>query len=227
MGQHGKPRSEKMRTKRLLRTIISMPARGDHEARRRDVSRAVWRVLASDGFADLTLRAVAAEMGVSTGLLTHYFPSKKALVRHALEVAHEYTEERKRRIPEGAGLPALRAALLDVLPLTDQIVELSRVWVSFWDAALADEELGAKELLRYEGWRGLLRPHVEAAVREGQLSPQTNIDDVVVEASAFAHGLVVQALFDPGRFPPERQVRLVDSYIARLTPPPQAARSGL
>jgi AcrR family transcriptional regulator len=193
-----------------------MPAKGDHEARRRDVSQAVWRVLATAGFGGLTLRAVAAEMGVSTGLLMHYFPSKKALVFHALEVTHEFTAERDRIRPEGEGLPALRTALLDVLPRTAKGVEMNRVWVSFWDAALADEELGARESLRYERWRGLLRPHVEAAVRGGQLSPDTDVEDMVVEASAFAHGLVVQALFDPERFPPQRQVRLVDSYIARL-----------
>ena len=32
---------------------------------------AVWRVLAAHGFGGLTLRAVAAEMGASTRLLTH------------------------------------------------------------------------------------------------------------------------------------------------------------
>ena len=193
-----------------------MPAKGDHEARRRDVSLAVWRVLAATGFGGLTLRAVAAEMGVSTGLLTHYFPSKKALVQHALEVAHEFTSGRERLTPDGEGLPALRAALLDVMPMTPRAVEMSRVWVSFWDGALADEELSAAELKRYERWRGMLRPHVEAAIRLGQLDPQTDVEDAVVEASAFAHGVVVQALFDPGRFPPERQVRLVDGYIDRL-----------
>ncbi len=71
-----------------------MPARGDHDARRRDVSEAVWRVLAEHGFGGLTLRAVAAEMGASTGLLTHYFPNKRALVAHALDVADERTASR-------------------------------------------------------------------------------------------------------------------------------------
>jgi hypothetical protein len=38
----------------------------------------------------------------------------------------------------------------------------------------------------------------------------------VATAAAFAHGLVVQALFDPARFPPSRQRRLVDDFVARL-----------
>ena len=83
-----------------------MPAPTDHDARRRDVSEAVWRVLARHGFGGLTLRAVAAEMGASTGLLTHYFPSKDALVRHALTVAEARTATRP--LQHGGSRCALR-----------------------------------------------------------------------------------------------------------------------
>ncbi|HCT80527.1 MAG TPA: TetR family transcriptional regulator [Micromonosporaceae bacterium] len=193
-----------------------MPAKGDHEARRRDVSEAVWRVLAATGFGGLTLRAVAAEMGSSTGLLTHYFPSKQALIRHALEVAHEHTAGRERREASGEGLAGLHASLLDVLPLTAKATAMSRVWVSFWDAALGDEELGRGEIKRYERWRGMLRPHVDAALRLGELPKDADPEDIVVTAASFAHGLVVQALFDPDRFPPSRQEALVDRFIATL-----------
>lgn len=82
------------------------PARGDHDARRRDVSEAVWRVLVARGFGGLTLRAVAAEMGASTGLLTHYFPSKRALLRSALDVLAQRSDERPRRTAPAEGLPA-------------------------------------------------------------------------------------------------------------------------
>ncbi len=193
-----------------------MPARGDHDARRRDVSEAVWRVLAAHGFGGLTLRAVATEMGASTGLLTHYFPNKQALVRHALEVAHEHTAIRVRRKASGKGLAGLREALLDVTPLTPESATANRVWVSFWDAALGDPELGATEVKRYERWRGMLRPHVDDALELGELPSNVDPEDVVATAAAFAHGLVVQALFDPARFPPARQITLVDNFIASL-----------
>jgi AcrR family transcriptional regulator len=197
-----------------------MPARGNHDARRADVSEAVWRVLAARGFGGLTLRAIAAEMGASTGLLTHYFPSKQALVRHALHVAEERTEARTRRIPADQGLAALRAALLDVLPLSEESTAMSRVWVSFWDAALGDQELGAKQAARYVRWRGMLRPHVEAAQRGGELPSTVDTDDLVATAAAFAHGLVVQALFDPELFPASRQVELLDQFLDRLSTRP-------
>ncbi|WP_067823864.1 TetR/AcrR family transcriptional regulator [Actinomadura kijaniata] len=193
-----------------------MPARGDHDARRRDVSEAVWRVLAARGFDGLTLRAVAAEMNASTGLLTHYFPTKKALVRHALDLAGERTGTRSRPAPPAPGLPALRTALLDVLPRTAQAVELNRVWVSSWDAALGDPDLGDRERDRYERWRGELRAHLEKAVELGELPPDADVEDLAASAAAFTHGLVVQVLFDPDRFPPERQAVLLDAFLDSL-----------
>ena len=120
-----------------------MPVTVDHDVRRREVAEAVWRVLAGTGFAGLSLRAVAREMGATTGLLTHYFASKRELVRHALEVVHERTLPRmaEAESPEG-GVEGLRVRLRAVLVADEESTVLSRVWVGFWDLALADDELG-------------------------------------------------------------------------------------
>ncbi|MGW3766356.1 TetR/AcrR family transcriptional regulator [Actinomadura verrucosospora] len=195
-----------------------MPARGDHDARRQDVSEAVWRVLAGRGFGGLTLRAVAAEMGASTGLLTHYFPNKRALVAYALDLAEERTANRPLR-EAPPGLASLRAALLDVLPLTPAASAMNRIWVSSWDVALADPELGERQRLRYENWRARLRPHVAAAVERGELPAGPGPDDTVAAAAAFTHGLVVHALFAPDAYPPARQAAMLDAFLAVLAAP--------
>ncbi|HEY4455684.1 MAG TPA: TetR family transcriptional regulator C-terminal domain-containing protein [Pseudonocardiaceae bacterium] len=192
-----------------------MPARGDHDARRAQVSEAVWRVVATRGFGGLTLRAVAAELGSSTGLLTHYFPHKRALIQYALDVAEERSQAFPRTRADAEGRAALRAALLDVLPLTPELAEMSRVWVSSWDAGIGDPELGALHGARYVRWRERLRGHLETAVRHGQLAA-TDLDDLAVRCAAFAHGLVVQVLFDSQRFPSEVQIRLLDQFLSSL-----------
>ena len=194
-----------------------MPARGDHETRRADVAAAVWRVLADHGFDGLTLRAVATEMNASTGLLTHYFPSKRDLVHYAHEVAAERTDNRPLREADAPGLAALRVALINVLPLTPEDTAMSRVWVSFWDAALGDDDLRDAQRARYERWRGRLQACVEAAQARGELTRETPAADVAVEAAAFAHGLVVQALFDPDRLPADRQLALLENFLSGLT----------
>ncbi|HET6343520.1 MAG TPA: TetR/AcrR family transcriptional regulator [Myxococcota bacterium] len=193
-----------------------MPSRGDHDARRLAVSQAVWRVLARVGFSGLTMRAIALELGASTGLVTHYYSNKQELVRMAVELAEEKGRSRSRHEFDRPGLDGLRAGLLDVLPLTDEMAAMNRVWVSFWGEALSDQSLGDFEIKRYERWRGRLRPHVVAAIEGGELPPGTVVDDVVTMSAAFAHGVVVQALFDPDRFPPEHQRALVDQFVERL-----------
>ncbi|MDH6137038.1 AcrR family transcriptional regulator [Kitasatospora sp. MAA4] len=189
------------------------PARGDHDARRRDVSEAVWRVLVTRGFGGLTLRAVAAEMDASTGLLTHYFPNKRALLRTALEILAQRSEDRPRRTAPAEGLAALRTALLDVLPLTPESAAANRIWVSSWDVALADPELAAEHAERYRRSRERLSGHVAAAQRRGELPATAATADLAAAAQGFALGLVVQSLFAPAEFPAERQIALLDDWL--------------
>lgn len=195
----------------------SMPrTKGDHEARRREVSEAVWRVLAAHGFAGLTLRAVAAELGATTGLLTHYFPAKRDLVAHALDLLEQRSAARPRRTA-GTGLAAVRAALLDILPLTGPATDRNRIWVSSWDTALSDPALSEDYAGKYGRSRDKLRDLVAAAQEVGEL-PAGDPADIAAGAQSFVLGLVVQALFDPSAFPPERQARLLEDYLAALAP---------
>ncbi len=97
---------------------------------------------------------------------------------------------------------------------------MNRVWVSSWDVSLADPGLADRQRERYDRWRDRLRPHVTAAVALGELPAALDADDVAASAAAFAHGLVVHALFDPARFPPDRQVAMLDAFLASLNRPP-------
>ncbi|MFG2698868.1 TetR/AcrR family transcriptional regulator [Kitasatospora sp. NPDC048407] len=209
---------------------MTPPARGDHEARRRDVSEAVWRVLAARGFGGLTLRAVAAELGASTGLLTHYFPNKRALVAHALDVLDRQSAERHRPATAEAatarGLALLRAALLDILPLDGAGAAGNRIWVGSWDAALTDPELTAEHAERYRRSRRRMTELCAEAQELGELPADRPAADLAALAQSFALGLVVQALFAPAEFPPERQRALLDGFLAGLATGERAGPDG-
>ncbi|MFB7664454.1 TetR/AcrR family transcriptional regulator [Kitasatospora sp. NPDC056138] len=207
------------------------PARGDHDARRIEVSEAVWRVLAERGFGGLTLRAVAAEMQATTGLLTHYFPNKRALVAYALDVLERRSEERPRpaaavaaaaraeapALETGASaLKMLRAVLLDILPLTPESRAGNRIWVGSWDVALADPELAAEHAERYRRSRERIAGLVAAAQRAGALPGDRTAAELAASAQSYVLGLVVQALLAPQEFSPERQTVLLDTYLEAL-----------
>lgn len=173
-------------------------------------------MLADKGFGGLTLRAVAATMSVSTGMLMHYFPTKRALIAHALDLLEKRTAERPRRERPTEGLASVRAMLLDILPLTPDDTARNRIWVSSWDLALADDGLAADQADRYTRLRSTIRPHFEDARRIGELPGTADPEQLAATAVAFTHGLVVQALFDPARFSEAVQVAMLDDFLAGI-----------
>ncbi|MFI0835610.1 TetR family transcriptional regulator [Streptomyces sp. NPDC021140] len=61
---------------------------------------------ATRGFACLPLCAVAAELGATTGLLTHYFPTKRALLEHAHGLLEQRTLSHPAAVRAGARPPS-------------------------------------------------------------------------------------------------------------------------
>jgi len=61
-----------------------MPRIVDHEERRAEVAAAVWRIVSRDGLEAATVRRVAAETGMSTSVVSHYFAGKDELVTEYL-----------------------------------------------------------------------------------------------------------------------------------------------
>ena len=78
-----------------------MPKKIDHAARRLELAEALWRLTRRDGWEAVSLRKVAAEAGVSMGMVQHYFTSKDEMLLFALDMITEDTRARIRsRIAE-------------------------------------------------------------------------------------------------------------------------------
>jgi AcrR family transcriptional regulator len=56
-----------------------MPARVDHDARRKELLSRSFETFARDGYTACTMRGLAKSLGVSTGTLYHYFSGKEAV----------------------------------------------------------------------------------------------------------------------------------------------------
>lgn len=192
-----------------------------YRQRREDVAAAVWRVLDQSGFAGLSMRAVARELDATTGIVTHYFPSKRELTSFALELLAERSGARER--PATTRGPAdLRSALLDMLPLDDVSQTSNRIWISSWDAALADERHAAEHAERYRASRAKVAGLVAEFLpeREGQRDDE-RVHRVTETLHSFVLGLTVQAVLDPAAYPPERQIALLDGILRDLGMPPR------
>lgn len=102
-----------------------MPKKVDHEARRLELAEALWRLTREQGWDAVSLRKVAAEAGVSMGMVQHYFTTKDEMLRFAMEMISEDVKVRiQARLAALTGPPTPR--LLVETVLTEMIPRPSR-----------------------------------------------------------------------------------------------------
>ena len=187
-----------------------MPKKIDHEQRRRVLAEALWRVLAGSGLEAVSLRQVAAEAGVSMGMVQHYFADKEEMVLFALS---SMTEQVSRRIGEAfAGLPEdprqrVRAVLVEMLPLDDERRLEAQVAVTF----LAHAPVGRRiaEYLRSgyaEGHAYLTNQLVAAGIPDPEREASTLF--------AVVDGLTAHTL--AGHHEPAEALAVFDAHLARV-----------
>jgi AcrR family transcriptional regulator len=141
----------------------------DPAARERIVDVAA-AVVAKQGVPGATVRGIAAEAGVSTGFITHYFEGKQELMVEVLRRTNARAARRVRRAAsKGSGLAGLRAAVEAVLPLDAGRRREWQVWVAMWAHASPDDALGAGYREGWKGLRAIFAELLERARAEGDL----------------------------------------------------------
>lgn len=194
-----------------------MPKKVDHEARREELVRAAWRVIAARGIDEVTIREIARESGYSSGVLAHYFENKDDLLAHALRLSHQqifkrYEAELQAPVPADA----LKAVLFDNLPLEEQRDLETRIEMSFWARSLRNEKLKTIQHEESEDLRALIRDLLEDAQEEGAISPEHDLELVLELFGALIDGISLHALLYPERLPPERQQQLMEFALELL-----------
>jgi AcrR family transcriptional regulator len=197
-----------------------MPRTVDVLERRAQVAAAARAVIARDGLDAASVRRVAAEAGSSTTVVTHYFADKQALLAAAVEDAYRAVAARMAAHRRGGpgGLPTLRAALLEALPLDGERTAEARVWMAFWSMAASRSTLREVQSAGYAAWRGLVARLLADAVERGEVAAEPDPGDVGEQLMCLVDGLLMQATLEPDRLPPARQVQLLDGALARLAP---------
>jgi len=194
-----------------------MPKKVDHEARREELVLAAWRVIAARGIDEVTIREIARESGYSSGVLAHYFENKDDLLAHALRLSH--TRIRKRyddEVQAPAAADALKAILLDNLPLDEQRDLETRIEMSFWARALRNEALHEIQQQESETLRKLLRELVEKAQVDGAIAAEHDREEILELLGAVIDGISLHALLYPGRLPAKKQAAVMEFALQLL-----------
>jgi AcrR family transcriptional regulator len=118
-----------------------VPKQVDHAERRERIADAVLAVVARGGIEEASVRHVAAEAGVSVGMVQHYFRSKDELMRAALARVGERVQARlgsEIAAPEEAA----RALFHELLPDDGERAREARVALAFLAYAAVRPEVG-------------------------------------------------------------------------------------
>jgi AcrR family transcriptional regulator len=199
-----------------------MPRVVNHEERREEIAEAAWRVIEREGLAGADLREIAREAGYTTGVITHYFRDKGELMTFAFGLLVDRSTARMARASTEAGL---MEALAQVLPLDEERRREATVWLALMSASLTAPQLAEGLRLRYRQAREAMLPVFRTALGEMRGEDPEDIGD---ELLAVVDGITVDALSDPERYPPGRQLSLLRRALVRLglSPGPSAGRSG-
>src|SRR5699024_2831435 len=93
---------------------------------------ALTRVVAREGITGVSVRAVAAEAGVSGGTVQHYFPTRAEMIRYAMEWTSAQVEKRLTDIPRwGEVREWTGRILLELMPLSADRRRVQAVWLPF------------------------------------------------------------------------------------------------
>ncbi|GAA3012695.1 TetR/AcrR family transcriptional regulator [Streptosporangium longisporum] len=201
-----------------------MPKIVDHEQRREELVRVVWRVISREGIEGATVRRVAEAAGVSPGGLRHYFDNQPALLAFAARaIGRSFASRIAGHLR--ADLPGARRARLmleELLPLDEN----RRVEVDVWLACLVrsrvDESLAELRATAWAGERHVCRLAVASC--RGVPFPEEigrELGDAGLERHAarlhvFVDGLTLQTATHPHLFTPEDVRAILDEELRLL-----------
>ncbi|MGV9384939.1 TetR/AcrR family transcriptional regulator [Nonomuraea sp. NPDC003707] len=191
-----------------------MPIYVDHDERRKQIMDAAERVLGDEGLDRFTLRKVGQRLGGSVTLVTHYFPSRgallKAMLERTLDDAHAMRDELTSIEDQH---DRLEAVLQYFLPIDEQALaqERARVaLVSHRNVEPAVEEFFAR-----------IEPSMRDVIRkgiEGFVDPD-ELDAMVDLVRVWASGMVLSVIEHPEMWTPERQLQALRHFLRVLELP--------
>jgi DNA-binding transcriptional regulator YbjK len=194
-----------------------MPKIVDHDLQRVKFAEAAMSLIARDGLEGVTMRAVAAEAGLSYGSLFHYFNSKDELLMHA--VRHSTSLQTKRineYTSKYSGLKALEHLLCDDAIITESTRDDWMVWLTFLYKAALQASFATAYAELIDGWQARITGLLEDAQQAGEIRSELDVEFEAMAIWAYSAGIGQLGLLHPNLLPVNLQKRLISAYLEKL-----------
>lgn len=189
-----------------------MPKFVDVEQRRADITDAAARLIARAGVGAATIRDVAAEAGLTTGSVTHYFADKRELLLRTFQASLEGRRSRRTSVGDDP-MAALRATLEGALPADDERRRHWMVSLAFCAQAAGDDELADAQRDAYREFHA----YVTKQVARCGLGTDHRAAVIAEHLITQVDGVAIQALFDPSSWPSDRQLDSLDAALRAVS----------
>jgi AcrR family transcriptional regulator len=194
-----------------------MPKIVNHDVQRVKFAEAAMSLIARHGLDGLTMRAVAAEAGLSYGSLFHYFNSKDELLMHA--VRHTTSLQTKRLneyTNQYSGLKALEHLLCDDAIISESSRDDWMVWLTFLYKAALQESFAKMHAELIDGWLARITGLLEDAQQAGEISGKLDVGFEAMGVWAYSAGIGQLSLLHPELLPVKLQKKLISAYLEKL-----------
>jgi AcrR family transcriptional regulator len=197
-----------------------LPKKVDHDQRRKDLARAAFTVITTQGLGNATIREVARVAGCSTGALVHYIDSKDKLLLEAASYGVSQTDERLEVAErDHKGLAALKQVLIELLPLDQRRANGWKIWFSFWERSIVSAEIRTLIHNAYAESHRRYRRLLKNAQEAGDISQDIDVARAAGSLISFLDGIGVQVLISGQKVSPKRQIQYVDDWIDGVLKP--------
>ncbi|MGL5834832.1 MAG: TetR/AcrR family transcriptional regulator [Waterburya sp.] len=189
----------------------------NYSDRRLEVTEAAWRVIIREGLDRTSMRAIAQELGSTTGVVTHYFRDKDELMLFVLErVFENLFKDMEVGVKEQNGLERLEQMIFAALPFEPSGIRGWQIWIAFLGYAIGRETLIEEHRKRYDSLRQLICQEL-TGLQTAKLI-RKDIDSML-EANALialVDGIGTGLVINPESFHPDQQRYLVQRHIKTL-----------
>jgi AcrR family transcriptional regulator len=187
------------------------------ESRRRQLIEATARSLARHGLDGTTVRVVAAEAGVSPGLVRHHFAGMHDLIAETYRWTGKEVEKALRAAlsaaptsPEGQLRAFVDASFSS--PMLDP--DLLGVWLTFWSLTRTDPEIHAIHGKVYADYRRRLQMHISGIAEERRLDLDARL--AALAFTALLDGLWLEHCLDPTTFTAVEARQIAHDWVDNL-----------
>ena len=163
------------------------------------------------------MRALAQELGCTTGVVTHYFRDKQDLILFALhQVTQSLLKVMHAQREQVLGVERLLNMMSAFLPLDGERQAILKVWLAFLGYAVGRDSLMAEHQRSAAQLRGVILQELQALHSAQLIRDDADLELEANALLALVNGVSLDFLIQAKHLSPEQQQQVIRRYVDEM-----------